>query len=70
MGNKELNATIKSQYGSFAEKILEHAPVKTSQEASKVRNTELSEQAKALLYIGSADEVIMCVVQADKTLDE
>lgn len=70
LGNRELNATIKSTYGTLAEKILQHTPVKTSQEASKVRNTEISEQAKALLYIGSTGEIIMCVVQADKNLDE
>lgn len=49
-------------------KKFEHAPVITSEEASKVRNTDLSVGAKALVFI--ADNIpVMIVVPGDKRID-
>ena len=45
--------------------LIEHAPVKTSQEAAAVRGTPLHEGAKALVF--AADETtVLAVVPADK----
>lgn len=52
-------------------KYLEHAEVRTSEEAAKVRGTELSQGAKAMVLKSNEYEnkYIMIVVPADKQLD-
>ncbi len=45
-----------------------HAPVKTSEEAAKVRGTELKQGAKALIMYGD-DKPMMIVLAADRKID-
>ena len=49
-------------------KILEHAPAFTSEEASKIRHTTLSQGAKAMVMFAE-DKPIMLVLPADKKID-
>lgn len=52
-------------------KVLEHEEVRTSEEAAKVRGTQLSDGAKALVLKSTEYETkyIMAVIPADKQLD-
>ena len=51
--------------------MMEHEPVRTSEEAAKVRGTKLSDGAKALVLKSKeySDKYFMVVVPADKQLD-
>ncbi|WKZ31578.1 MAG: amino acid--tRNA ligase-related protein [Candidatus Dojkabacteria bacterium] len=58
--------------GSGAEyKFMEHEPVRTSEQAAKIRGTKVSEGAKALVLksLEYAGKYIMVVIPADKQLD-
>jgi aspartyl-tRNA synthetase len=51
--------------------FLEHAPVRTSAEAAKIRGTKITEGAKAMVLISEEfrNKFIMVVIPADKQLD-
>lgn len=49
--------------------ILEHEPVKTSEEASKVRGTPMGMAPKAMVLKKKTGEFVMAVVPADRKLD-
>ena len=68
LGNAALNRTIKERLAKYDVKTLTHVPVRTSKEASQVRGTNLSEQAKALI-LKRGNTYILCVVPADRELD-
>jgi Ala-tRNA(Pro) deacylase len=48
--------------------LLEHAPVRTSEEAARVRGTPLSAGAKALV-VRADDRFVHCVLPADRKAD-
>lgn len=66
IGNADLATKIKSIFPN--QKVMTHEPVRTSEEASKVRGTSLSSQAKALI-LKNENEFVLCVIPADQKLD-
>ncbi len=52
----------------IAYRILRHAPVRTSQEAARVRGTPLQAGAKALVC-HAGDQIVLVVIPADRQLD-
>ena len=54
--------------GGVAHRLLRHAPVRTSEEASRVRGTPLEAGAKALVCHAD-DRLVLIVVPADARLD-
>jgi len=63
---KSIVSLLKDRKVEF--ETLEHTPVFTSEDAAKVRQTTLSQGAKALVMYGN-DKPIMLVVSADKKVD-
>ena len=53
------------QEAGVAFEILEHAPVRTSEEAARVRGTLLSQGAKALV-VRADERFVHCVLPADR----
>jgi len=49
--------------------LLEHEPVKTSEEASKARGTKMSDAPKALILRKKSGDFLMVCIPADKKLD-
>lgn len=49
-------------------RIMEHAPVRTSEQAAQVRGTELGQGAKALV-LECGDALVMAVISAAKQVD-
>ena len=49
--------------------VMEHEPVLTSEQASAVRGTKMSEGAKALILEDKKENIIMVVFPADRKLD-
>lgn len=66
IGNVSLAKKIKELFPT--QEVLEHVPVRTSEEASKVRKTSISSQAKALM-LKTEDEYMLCVFCANLKLD-
>lgn len=64
--------TLKSQNISYAE--FRHEPVRTSEEAAKIRGSDLSVGAKALIFWGfkidNSKEPIQLVLQGSKKVDK
>ena len=63
---EQIVAMLKNSHILF--EAYEHEPVKTSEEAAKVRNTNIHEGAKALVFYGD-DKPMMIVVAGDTKVD-
>lgn len=50
-------------------KVLEHKPVKTSEEAAKIRGTKMGNAPKAMVLAKKKGELLMVCVPADKQID-
>ncbi|HLI05647.1 MAG TPA: YbaK/EbsC family protein [Ktedonobacteraceae bacterium] len=64
---EKILALLEEQHIQY--KLTEHGPVRTSEEAAKLRGVELRTGAKAMIVRGKENDYYLFVLSADKQLD-